>query len=275
MWDFIANASVDAIDTVPEEHQAYYVEDKATNKFVLKADVMPLAQALTNSQKAMTKANLTRKEDSKKDATRRVALEGITTVLTEAGIEIEDSDVSKLPDLVKAKLAEFIEAGKDGKTNKVNIENVKKAMEGQIVKLKEDHKKEIGAMQVSLEEYLIDSVATAALAKAGTTDAGPELLLPKVRESVKVVKTDDGKYVPRVIDTDGTFKFNDKGVEMSVEDLVVGMKTKYPQMFKSKETGGGGAPPAKPGAKVAKTGNEGGMSSVDKIAGGLSEIKKN
>lgn len=271
-WDFIENATVEAIDTVPEEHRPYYVEDKTEGKFVLKPDVVPLAQALTNSQKAIAKANLTRKEDSKKDAARRIALDGIVTALTEAGVEVEDTDVTKLPDIVKTKIAEFVEAGKSGKDNKVNIENVKKAMEGQITKLKADHASELGAMRSSLEEYLIDSVAMAELAKAGTIDSAPDLLLPKVRESVKVVKTDDGKYVPRVIDTDGTFKFNDKGVEMSVSDLVGSMKTKYPNMFKSQEKGGGGAPTNKGTPKTQQKTD--GMNSVDKIAAGLDGIKR-
>lgn len=272
MWDFIANSTVDAIDTVPEEHQAYYVEDKATNKFVLKADIVPLATAFTNSHKSLTKANLTRREDGKKDATRRVALDGIKTVLTEVGVEIDDdADITKLPELLKTKVAELVENGKDGKSNKVNIDNVKTAMNAQNAKLKVEHASEVAGLTKAIEKLTIDSAAIAALAEAGTIETGPELLMPKVRSSVKVVKTDDGEYVARVIDSDGTYRVNSTGSEMTVKELVGDLKTKYPHMFKSTQSGGGGAK-TNTGKKVVDTKGE--MSSVDKIAAGLSTLGK-
>jgi len=276
MWDFIENASVDDIENVPDEHKPYYEEDKATKKFVLKADVVPLAQSLTNTQKNLARAVATRKEDSKKDATRRTVLDGIKAILPEIGVEVDDDDITKLPEVIKTKVTELVEAGKNGKDNKVNIENVKKAMEVEKTKLIDNHKREMAAMESSLTEYLIDSVATSELAKADTIDSGLELLLPKIRASVKVVKTEDGKYVPRVIDTDGTYKFNSKGTEMSVADVVGEMRTKFPNMFKSKETGGGGTRTATHQANNKTAPVKGAeKSSVDKIAGGLDSIKKN
>lgn len=273
-WDFITNATVDTIETVPDEHQAYYVEDKAAGKFVLKADIVPLATALTNTQKSLTKANLTRKEDGKKDATRRVALDTIKNIFTEVGVEFEDDDVAKIPDVLKAKVTELVESGKSGKDNKVDIAKVRTAMEGQITNLKKEFEVEKTGLMKSIEKLTIDNVAISALTEAGVIETGPELLIPKVRSSVKVVKNDDGDYVARVIDTDGTPKVNSTGSEMSLKDLVGELKTKYPAMFKSKELGGGGSQSqaTKPGAKAV--GGKGEMSSVDKIAGGLNTIKK-
>jgi hypothetical protein len=274
-WDFIENATVDDIEAVPEEHKSHYVEDKTAGKFVLKPDVVPLAQSLTNSQKALAKLTLTRKEDAKKDATRRTVLDGIKSILPEIGIEVEDDDITKLPEVLKTKVTELVESGKNGKDNKVNIENVRKAKDGEIAKLKDEHKKELGSMEGALFKHIVENVALNAMAKVGTIESAPELLMPKVRENIKVVKTDDGDYVARVVDTDGTWKLNDKGVEMSVEELVGSMKTKFPNMFKSKETGGGGAQQRTQTQQVKTLAKGGEKSSVDKIAGGLDSIKRN
>jgi hypothetical protein len=271
MWDFITNASVDSIDAVPDEHQSYYEEDKATKKFVLKADVRPLAEGYSNANRNVAKLTLTRKEDGKKDQTRRLVIDGLKAILPELGVELEGDDITKIPEIMKEKITELVESGKSGKDNKVNIENVKKAMETQITKLKETHAQELGAMSRSIEEYLVDSVANAAFAKAGTVDNGSDLLLPKVRASVKVIRTDDGKYVPRVIDEDGTYKFNSKGTEMSVEELVGDLKTKFPNMFKSENKGGGGSTKSGSNRTLDRSTEK---TSVDKIASGLGGLGK-
>jgi len=271
MWDFIANATVDDIESVPEENRSYYAEDKTAGKFVLKADVLPLAQALTTTQKNLAKANKTRTEDNKKDATRRTIIDGVKSTLAELGVEFEDDDITKLPEVVKVKFTELVESGKNGKENKVEIAKVRTAMETEKTKLVTAHAAEKAALMKSIEKLTIDNAAVAELAAAGTIESGPELLLPKIRSSVKVVLNDEGDYVARVIDADGTAKINSTGTEMTVKELIGDLKVKYPHMFKSTEKGGGGS---KTNTNTQTVKKDDTKSSVDKIAAGIDSIKR-
>jgi len=113
--------------------------------------------------------------------------------------------------------------------------------------LLESHKKEITAleeavqkMKATLESYLVDASATEAIAAAKGV---PQLLLPHVKASVKVVE-EEGKYHVRVVDKDGSPRMNSKGEYLGIKDLVAEMRESeiFMRAFDGDGTSGSNAP---------------------------------
>jgi hypothetical protein len=272
-WDFIANASVDVIDIVPENIRGYYEEDKANGKFVLKADIKPLAEAYTGASKKLKTVGLQRQEDNRKDATRRAILDQVTSTLTEVGWEIGD-DITKIPEIVKTKVTELLDQVKGGKEVRTNLEAIKKDFDKRVLEVTTKKDSELANMRKSLETYMIDSAAAAALAEAGTVDGGLDLIMPLVRKFSKVVAAEDGTYTVKVVDAENNVRLDNSGNEMSIKSLVNEMKTKYPMAFKSSTPAGGGKPPGSgklpTGQQVPGRSTE--KSSVAKISAGLANL---
>ncbi len=271
-WDFIANGAVDVIDIVPEAFRGYYEEDKANGKFVVKADIKPLAEAFTGANKKLSTFGKQKKDDNAKDAARRVVIEGIAAKLAEAGIEVGE-DVTKLPDVISEKFNELLGQVKGGKEAKVNLEAIKadfnKRLQTELAKKDND----ITAMRGSLEKYMVNASAATALAEAGTVEKGAELLMPIIQRSVKVVQ-EDGEYVVKVVDSDNNVRLNNRGEPMGIKDLIGELKLSHPIVFKSATPSGGGKPPGtgkQPvGQPMQRRTEE--KSSVDKISAGLANI---
>jgi hypothetical protein len=78
----------------------------------------------------------------------------------------------------------------------------------------------VKALNGVVERYLIDAQATAAIAEAKGV---PALLLPHVKQAVKVVE-EDGDYKVRVVDAAGNPRVNAKGEYLSIADLVSEMR---------------------------------------------------
>lgn len=80
----------------------------------------------------------------------------------------------------------------------------------------------IGHLSKTVENLMVDQVATAALAEAkGSVD----LLLPHVQRQTRV-KEVDGKFVVEVVDKDGNGRIADaKGTPMGIKDLIAEMKS--------------------------------------------------
>lgn len=272
-WDFIANASVDVIDIVPENIRGYYEEDKAAGKYVLKPDIKPLAEAYTGANKKLKTVGLQRQEDNKKDATRRAILDQVTATLTEVGWEIGD-DFTKLPEIVKTKVTELLDQVKGGKEVRTNLDAIKKDFDKRVLDVTTKKDGELAKMRGSLESYMIDSAAAQALAEAGTVEGGVDLVLPMVRKFSKVVGSEDGTYTVKVVDAEGNERLNNKAEPMNIKDLVSEMKTKYPMAFKSAAPNGGGKPPGsgKINAGQPPARREAEKSSVDKISAGLANL---
>jgi hypothetical protein len=134
---------------------------------------------------------------------------------------------------------------------KLDADEAKKAEKaGEWEKVKaqllDSHKKElekkdgvIAKMQQSLESYLVDANATAAIAEL---KGAPMLLLPHVKASVKVIEN-DGRYMVQVVDTAGTPRVNSKGDPLTIKELVEEMKQSeiFGRAFESTGTSGSGA----------------------------------
>lgn len=275
-WDFIANGNVDVIDIVPDQYKGYYEEDKANNRYVLKADIKPLAEAFTGANKKLVTLNKQKGDDNRKDQARRTIIEGITAKLTEAGIEVGE-DIATLPDVISTKLTELMDTVKGGKEVKTNLEAIKKDFDKRLQAELAKKDGELTSMRGSLERYMVNSAAMSALAGANTADKGADLLMPIIQKSTRVIKSDDGEYTVSIVDSDNNVRLNNKGEAMTIADLVAEMKTTYPIAFKSEQKGGGGAPnaqarttPARPGAPRPGAVTE--RSATQKIAAGLANL---
>lgn len=100
--------------------------------------------------------------------------------------------------------------------------------------------KESGRLRSALEKNLIDAEATRAIAGA---KGAPELLLPHVRQHVKVVE-EDGEFVARVVGKDGTPRIGGAdGSLMTIEQLVAEMRNSdiYGRAFEGTGASGSGA----------------------------------
>lgn len=104
----------------------------------------------------------------------------------------------------------------------------------------ESRDERIKALQQSLDRYLIEAQATAAITAAKGT---PELLMPHIARQVKIVE-EDGAFVARVVDSQGQPRIADiKGTPFSIRHLVEEMKNDpvYGRAFEASGAGGSGA----------------------------------
>lgn len=181
--------------------------------------------------------------------------------------------LGKTPEEVQARVEELQKAaeGKGG-----DAEAARKALERLKADMAEGHKKEmdakdqeLGRMRGSLNRYLVDSQATAAIVAAG---GSPALLLPLVRERVKVVEEAvDGVpgYVTKVIGPDGEPRGNGKGGWMDIPALVDEMKKHkdFGRAFEAPKNAGSGKQPGGGGGTPSAE-----KSSLEKIQAGLAEL---
>lgn len=126
------------------------------------------------------------------------------------------------------------------------------------------------ALTSQLYGHLVESEAITAIAGAKGV---PELLLPFVKQQVKVNEA-DGKLQVMVVDAAGDPRYSGtSGLPMTIKELVAEMKanTQYGRLFDSEAPAGGGTPPGgpgNPGKPGMKTEN---MTPVDKISAGLAK----
>lgn len=107
-------------------------------------------------------------------------------------------------------------------------------------------------MRSALERRLVDAELTSAIARAKGV---PELLLPHVRQHVRVKEVDDD-FVAYVADKDGNPRIGDaKGSPMSFDQLVEDMKGSpiFARAFEGTGSSGSGAPSHATGGGAAGT----------------------
>lgn len=155
------------------------------------------------------------------------------------------------------------------KGGKINLDKVKQefaqAHQGELTKATT----RATALQNQLYELLVDNAAQSALAKE---KGSAELLLPIVRQSVKVAEQ-DGKFSVFVVDQGGDRRYSGvTGEPMSIVELIAEMKAdkRYARAFDSDAPAGGGTPPGSGrGAAPRIPAGGGDKSPIDKIRAGL------
>lgn len=273
-WDFIQNAAVDTPEIIPEQYRPLYVEDKANNKWVLPDTVKPLAEAYTGTFKKLTEINKQKHSDNQKDAARRHTIKSIAEVLKETGVEVDENNLPELPNVLKSKINEFIEAQKNGKSITVDLEKARADFEKRVKEEQAKAGQVVAAMEVTLSKHLIQSEAAKALADEKVVQGGIELLMPHIKNSTKIVKDDStGDYSVVVLDQSGNARIGANGSYMTIPELVKEMKKAYPTAFQSDKPSGSGLPP---GQKTNAAANlpRPDKNPTAKIAAGLSKLAR-
>lgn len=272
-WDFVENSAVADINVVPEQFRSYYQEGE-DGKHVINPAVKGLAEAYTGVSKKAKKLEADRAAANKEAADRRGELGRFSALVEELGVEIPDGvDPKDTPAIIKSAFEDLTNRVKNGKDIKVNMDKVKAESERRIAEVQAQSEAEKAAMLQSLHEHMVGRDAAVALAGAGVVEKGTELLMPKVMESAKVLKDEDGKFVVRIVDADGNSRSDGKGGFMTVADRVAELRTEYPIAFKSEAPGGSGSPAGGTGGKKPPVpGGE--KSSVSKISAGLASLSK-
>lgn len=264
-FDFTKNAVVENVDAVPEKYRGLYVqatEGEYTGKFVVSAGAKALVEAYIGTNTALASARADKKTSSDESATRRLSLKAFEDLATDMGLEPGDDGVAAA---FKLHIEELTGKVKGGAELKINLDKINKDWEKRMAEANAAKDKEIEAKDTALNSHLVGDVATRALAEAkGSVD----LLLPHVKTHCKVVQ-DDGKYVVRVVDTQGDFRSNGSGGFMGVTELVAEMKGQesFARAFDSEAPSGSGARPGSAAVIAPKSGAD--LSSMQKISQGL------
>lgn len=223
---------------VPESEEQEEQEHEVIEKEKYESAVEELAKA----RKALSKAN-------KEAEQRRHRLKSYEQL----------GDPDEINEIVRRqKEKEEKEAEHRGDTEKML-----KAKEEKWKREVEEREQRLGQMQNSLHKYMVESQAASAIQEL---DGVPKLLMPHIKEHVKMTETDNGDWVVRVVDEDGDPKFNANGEYMSIRDLVSEMKEDdaFGLAFKSRAPSGAGTNPNKTTGTPKPRGKRSEMSKKEK-----------
>jgi hypothetical protein len=156
--------------------------------------------------------------------------------------------IGKTEEEIQALLAAEEERGNKDALDKGEWDKLKAQMvekhEKEMKRLRDqlaDKDKTIAARDTTIEQMLVDTSATAAIAAA---EGNPKLLMPFVKSQIKVVH-EDGKTRLEIVDAKGDPRVNVKGEPLSVAELVAEMRQneEYGGLFKGAGQSGSGTPP--------------------------------
>lgn len=263
MWDFIKNATVDSLDSVPEQFRTLYEEKEG--KFTISAGAKGIVDAYNGQTAALTKSRADLKKANDESASRRVTQKAVADKLAELGIEVADAE-DPLASL-GAFVTDLQTKGKGGNELKVNMEKVKADADRRVAEVTASADAKNTAMQRTLEKHLIGREAATALAKH---KGNPDLLLDKIIGRAKVVQEGE-EFVVRVVDEAGDFRTNGAGGFLDIDGLVQDYKRAptYAVAFASEAKGGNDTNAQGQQRRHQTQVQSGDKSSVDKIASGL------
>ena len=263
-FDFAQAGTVTNLDNVPENYRALYVEattDAGETVHRLDERVGALVQDLVNTNKNLAQA---RAAASNEAASRRVTKKSVMEFVQGLGVENinEEEPLESLTAYIDA-LADQV---KGGKAMQVDINKIKAASEQRIAEATASEQEKTSKMQSTLERYLIDQAATAAISDAkGSRD----LLLPIVKGFTRVMQDGDD-FVPRIVDEQGDIRYDGTGNPLSLTAYVAELKRdeKFARAFESTVLPGTGIKPGATTTRVpTKAGDE--LTAAQKISQGI------
>lgn len=212
-------AVVDDINTVDEQFRDLY-EKQNDGKYKLAAegveDVSGLKSALGREKEARRKARET--------------------------LEVIGLDEEADPEEIKRLLEAGREALEKGTQQEDKAERVKQQLQKTHQKELEKRDTTIRELSAQVEKLLVDNIARTALIDA---KGNVKIMLPHVKAVTKVVRLENGEYVPRVYDEDGeTERVGKGGDPMTVEELVAEFRATpdFSDAFEGSGASGSGAP---------------------------------
>lgn len=217
MFDFPTR--VDSLDAVPEPYRALYAEGEdghgLDEALARKLDVSGLTSALDKERKSGREAERALKEWQ--------------------ALGRSPSEIADLVGLHEKTLTH--EAERKGEWEK---------LKGQLAAR---HRAElasrderIGRLRAAVEKQLVDAAAGAEI--AGQSGV-PALLLPHIRERLRVSEDADGGFALSVVDADGAPRLDAQGRPFTLADLVAEMRQSeiFGRAFTGSGVTGGGMPP--------------------------------
>jgi len=260
-FDFENHMSVENLDGIPEEYRGLYTENPEGG-FAVSDAAKPLAEAYSGQTKALNDARGHNKTLNSENADRRGAVKAFETLAQELGLDGDD-----VAGVLKEHITELNSKVKNGSEIQVNIDKIKADHDRSLQEVVSGKDAELRTKDEALNRYLISQAATAAIAES---KGSVELLVPHIKERVKVFQEGDD-YVVRVVDTAGDARSDGKGGWMGVTDLVNEMKASptFARAFESEVGSGSGTTPTGPQRQPVKQESE--MTSTDKISAGLSK----
>ena len=250
-FDFSANETVDDLQLIPAQFQPFYVEKDGSH--TIADQFKPLTTLTSGLAKSLKASRLEAK--NAKGATVDLS------VLSEFGAT--PAEIAEKFNLTLADLNDKLAKGVKLDPDKIRAE----LSRGYDTKLAEKDLS-LKSMEGTLTKYLVTSEATRAVAEFRGV---PELLMPHISASVRVVADGSGGFRAMVVDSDGDARVSSvTGQPMTISDLVKEMKSSpvFGRAFESEAPQGGGARPGGPKAPVLRA-PAAAMSSIDKIRAGL------
>ncbi len=263
---------VDSLDAVPAEFKAVYgAQPNAEGKFEVQAAFKQMVAAYQGQATALATERSKLVAANKEAADRRTATKVYEDLVTELGITPEGDDIAGA---IKAHVATLTTKVAGGEAFKGNLQKIKEAADKRVAEITAAKDLELKAMQSTLEEHLIDNTALTELA-AAKAKGGGRMLIPHVRQRLRVVKDANGKYGVVAVDENGQATYNSAGQPSTVKDVIQNFKhaAEYGFAFESEATGGTGHTPGG-GKNPVNTGVKPGAeaTSVQKISAGLSAM---
>lgn len=206
--------SVDTIESIPEPFRTEYTEKDG--KFVLSLDGI--------DDNFVPRGEF--KKISDESATRRHQLAAW-------------KKLGETPE----KVAEAIETQKQLAAQAGDGAAILKQKQDEWAAEKASFEAEINASRTSERSAIVGERLNAALAKAGVTEEGLELLPDRLGGRIKF-ETINGKRVLKIMKADGETPMagSGEGGSATLDDLVKEAMKKYPSLFKGNGAGGGGKP---------------------------------
>lgn len=217
---------VDSIDKVPEQFRGIYKQGD-DGKFIVDDTHKGIVEAVTGLNKSLKAARAEAKAKTSVDL----------TPLADFGATPEEIKAN-----ITAKLTELQNELAKGGEAKLNLDKVRQELADAHAKDLKKAGARAEALQNQLYALLVENAATAAVAELKGV---PELLLPFIKNQVKVVEQ-DGEFKVFVVDAQGDQRYSGvTGQPMTIRELVSEMKAneKYGRLFESEAPAGGGMPP--------------------------------
>lgn len=254
-FNFAENRTVKNLDAVPTDfHGLYDKKEDGTYALSEEPRVKSAVAAIVGLNQALV-ASRGETEAAKKGKVDLGAL-------SEYGDSVEG---------IAGKIKETIKALTEG--GKVNVEKIRAEIAESFAKDGRAKDTRISALLGQLTSLLVDNAATSAL---GEAKGSADLLLPIIRNQVRVAEK-DGKFLVNVVDAQNEIRYSGvTGQPMTIKELVGEMKgnATFGRAFDSEAPNGGGT---KPGTTTPTT--PGGtpkpataQDSISKIARGLGAI---
>lgn len=244
----------ESLDKVPEQFRGLYSEAE-DGKYAVADSYKGVAEAVTGLNRSLKAA----RAEAKAKGDRTVDLSPL-------------ADFGQTPEEIKAAITSRIEELQGelakGGDAKLNLDKIKADMAAAHSKDLEKATARESALQSQLYGLLVENAATAAVAELKGV---PELLLPFIKNQVKVVE-EEGAFTVFVVDGQGDRRYSGvTGQPMTIKELVAEMKSneKFGRLFESEAPNGGGMPPRSGNVPPRTPGKT--LSANEKIAAGLAK----